>query len=56
MSSQIVLQPNSQHPACQSEPDLGKEEGDDNEPNDIIGEGTEGLAEGQSLGEDCCSD
>ena len=36
--------------------DLGKEEGHDNEPDDIIREGSEGLTEGQGLGEDSCCD
>ena len=36
--------------------DLGKEEGDYNEPNDIICEGTESLTESECLGEYCCSD
>ena len=36
--------------------DLSKEEGDYDEPNDIIREGTEGLTESECLGEYCCSD
>ncbi len=36
--------------------DLSKEEGDYDEPDDIICEGTEGLTERECLGEDCCSD
>jgi len=36
--------------------DLGKEERDYNQPNDIICEGTEGLTESERLGENCCSD
>lgn len=36
--------------------DLCKEEGDHNEPNDIICEGAEGLTECQGFGEYRCSD
>ena len=35
---------------------LGKEEGDDDEPDDIIAESAESLTEGQGFGEDSCSD
>lgn len=35
---------------------LGEKERDDNEPDDIIAKGAEGLTEGQGLGEDSCSD
>ena len=35
--------------ACTS---LGKEEGDDNEPDDVIAERAEGRSKGESLGED----
>lgn len=35
---------------------LSKKEGNDNEPDDIIAKGAEGLTESQGLGEDSCSD
>lgn len=39
-----------------SERYLGKKEGNNNEPDDIIAKGAESLTKSQGLGEDSCSD